>query len=121
MRVLRQDKSINESFESIRNETVKDRAVLKEFEIASLTYKAYMLLKIESLIKSETMFRAEVDKGMPQPFTWMEEGKFWVFRIFWNDENRVCLVCVLTAVCCTASKPGHWKCKREEEIIMETH
>jgi len=111
MRVLRQNKSINESFESIRNETVKERAALKEFEIASLTYKGYMLLKMESLIKSETMFRAEVDKGMPQPFTWMEEGKLWVFRMFWNDHNHFRLVCILTAVCRTASKPGHWKCK----------
>ena len=31
-----------------------------------------------NLIKSEPKFRTEVDKGMSQPFSWMEEGSLFL-------------------------------------------
>ena len=98
----RQNENIDGHFASIVSETV----TATEFETASLTCKGYTLLE-----RVAPKFRTEVDNGVSQPWSWMEQDKVWIFRICFGVMRIISVLSVFNCSLCDACKPRHRKCK----------
>ena len=101
-----ENENIDGRLASIVSETVTDRPDSTEFETASLTCKGYTLLE-----RVAPKFRTEVDNGISQPQSWMEQDKVWIFRTCFGVMRIISVLSVFNCSFCDACKPRRWKCK----------